>query len=76
MAVDPVPAAVHDGLALYAAGHGPPVLLVPSPHGFVLGPAAVGGLHALLLELGLTVVTFDPPGAFAFPARRAWTSTR
>jgi proline iminopeptidase len=65
VATCPAPTLVHDGLAVYVAGDGPAVLLVPSPHGFVLGPAASGELHAALLEIGCTVVTFDPPEAFA-----------
>src|SRR4051812_46160684 len=55
---------------MYATGEGPPVLLVPSPHGFVTGPTAAGPLHRSLLRLGVTVLTFDPPGAFA-SVRRA-----
>src|SRR5919202_302458 len=59
-----LPTAVHGGLAVYDVGDGPVVLLVPSPHGYVLGPSAEGELCGVLLEAGARVVTFDPPGAF------------
>jgi pimeloyl-ACP methyl ester carboxylesterase len=62
---------VHDGLAVYAAGSGRPVLLMPSPHGFTAGPAAHSALAGALLRLHRQLVTFDPPGAYAScrPAR-------
>ena len=55
---------VADGLAIYVLGAGPPVLLVPNPQGVVGEPAAAGRLAARLVELGRTVLTFDPPGVF------------
>jgi 3-oxoadipate enol-lactonase len=61
---DPTPAAVHDGLAVYDLGAGPPTLVVPSPHGFVLTSSASGPLSAATLKASPRVVTFDPPGAF------------
>ena len=44
---------------------------MPYPHGFPLCSTAEGPLAPLLLRLGRSVVTFDPPGAFrsARPAR-------
>lgn len=53
---------VTDGLAVYSAGAGPPLLLVPYPHGFLLEPMIAGALAASLIRLGRTVITFDPPG--------------
>jgi proline iminopeptidase len=53
---------VADGLAIYSAGAGRPILLVPYPHGFLLEPMIAGPLAALLIGLGRTVITFDPPG--------------
>jgi proline iminopeptidase len=70
---EPAPTSVVNGLAVYATrSHGPPVLLVPSPHGFVTGPAAASALHGALVDLGVRVLTFDPPGAYASsrPARQ------
>jgi hypothetical protein len=68
---EPLPTLMDDGLAMYATGEEPPVLLVASQHGFVTGPTSAGPLHRSLLGLGVTVVTFNPPGAFASnrPAR-------
>jgi pimeloyl-ACP methyl ester carboxylesterase len=37
---------------------------MPAPHGFVTDPTSEGQLAALLTDLGHTVITFDPPGAF------------
>ncbi len=56
------PVAIVDGLALYAAGAGAPVLFMPYPHGF--GVPFPAPLPALLLQVGLRVFSFDPPGAF------------
>jgi proline iminopeptidase len=55
---------VHNGLAVYMAGSGRPMLLMPSPHGFTAGPAAHSALAGVLLRLNRQLVTFDPPGAF------------
>jgi proline iminopeptidase len=65
-AVEPV--AIRDGLAIYERGSGPPVLLMPYPHGFTDGSMAGGALADLLVESGFRVLSFDPPGA--------WRSTR
>jgi pimeloyl-ACP methyl ester carboxylesterase len=59
------PAYVHDGLAVYDLGAGPPLLVMPNPQGMVAAPTAHSPLVELLVGLGRRVVTFDPPGAFA-----------
>ena len=61
------PAWVHNGLAVYDLGAGPPLLVMPNPQGMVRAPEAHGPLVELLAGLGRRVVTFDPPGAFASP---------
>lgn len=55
---------VKDGLAVYAAGDGKPLLLLPYPHGSTMRPMADSPLADLLAGLGRRVVTFDPPGAY------------
>ena len=60
--VDPV--SVVDGLAIYAVGHGEPVLLLPYPHGHTTEPMAQHPLANMLVGMGRTVVTFDVPGAY------------
>ena len=60
----PAPTAIQDGLALYAAGQGDPLLLMPYPHGFMVTPMVAGPLSASLQELGFRVISFDPPGMF------------
>ena len=61
------PAWVHNGLAVYDLGAGPPLLVMPNPQGMVRAPEAHGPLVELLAGLGRRGVTFDPPGAFASP---------
>jgi proline iminopeptidase len=56
------PALVQNGLSMYNAGEGEPLLLMPYPHGYSL--ASQGLLMPLLCELGRRVITFDPPGAY------------
>jgi proline iminopeptidase len=58
------PVSVVDGLAIYAVGHGEPVLLFPYPHGHTTEPMAQGPIAESLLGMGRTVVTFDVPGAY------------
>ena len=60
--VDPV--SVVDGLAIYAMGHGEPVLLLPYPHGHTTEPMAQGPMAEILAGQGRTVVSFDVPGAY------------
>ena len=55
---------LHSGLAIYSAGEGQTVLLMPYPHGFSISPIAEGTLAQTLVQSGHRVVTFDPPGAF------------
>jgi pimeloyl-ACP methyl ester carboxylesterase len=61
------PAWIHDELAVYDLGAGPPLLVMPNPQGMVRAPEANGPLARLLVGLGRRVITFDPPGAFASP---------
>ena len=58
------PVSVVDGLAIYAVGHGEPVLLFPYPHGHTTEPMAQGPMAEILAGMGRTVVTFDVPGAY------------
>ena len=58
------PVSVVDGLAIYAVGHGEPVLLFPYPHGHTTEPMAQHPLAEILAGMGRTVVTFDVPGAY------------
>jgi pimeloyl-ACP methyl ester carboxylesterase len=54
----------HTGLAVYRLGSSSPLLLMPTPHGFVVRPTPEGPMATLLAALGRAVITFDPPGAF------------
>jgi hypothetical protein len=65
------PACVHDGLAVYDLGAGPPLLVMPNPQGTVRAPEACSPLVELPLGLGRRVVTFDPPGRRPCPSG-AW----
>jgi pimeloyl-ACP methyl ester carboxylesterase len=58
------PTLMQDGLAMYAAGDGDPVLLMPYPHGFPVAPIIQGRLAKILIGLNRCVLTFAPPGAF------------
>ena len=46
------PAWIHDGLAVYDLGAGPPLLVMPNPQGMVRAPEAHGPLASLLVGLG------------------------
>lgn len=60
----PQPFAIHDGLAVYRIGEGPPVLLMPAPHRFQLpGDGTAGPLIDGLVRLGRQGISYDPPGA-------------
>jgi proline iminopeptidase len=60
----PDPLVIHDGLAIYRIGDGPPILLMPGPHRFQQpGDGSASPLIAGLTRLGRQVVSFDPPGA-------------
>jgi len=58
------PVLVREGLAIYDAGRGVPLLLMPYPHGFTYTPMADGALARSLIGAGRRVITFDPPGAY------------
>jgi len=58
------PVSVVDGLAVYTAGSGEPVLLFPYPHGHTTEPMAQSLMASFLTGMGRTVVTFDVPGAY------------
>jgi len=60
----PEPYAIHDGLAVYRIGGGPPVLLMPGPHRFQQpGDGSAMPLIEGLTGLGRQVISFDPPGS-------------
>jgi pimeloyl-ACP methyl ester carboxylesterase len=52
------------GLAVYTAGDGAPVLVLPYPHASTVRPMGEDDLAQMLVELGRSIVTFDPPGAY------------
>ena len=58
------PVSVVDGLAVYTAGRGAPVLLFPYPHSHTTEPMAQGPIAKALAGMGRTAVTFDVPGAY------------
>jgi pimeloyl-ACP methyl ester carboxylesterase len=64
VAPDPLPTVTTDGLAVFARGEGPPLLLMPYGHAVsVVGDATMERLLDGLAGLGRRVVTFDPPGS-------------
>ena len=58
------PAEVHNGLAIYRRGDGPPLLMFPYPHASGGGPMIDGALASLAVGCGFQVCTFDPPGQY------------
>jgi proline iminopeptidase len=58
------PDSVVDGLAVYTAGRGEPLLLFPYPHGHTTEPVVQGPIAKSLAGMGRTTVTFDVPGAY------------
>jgi pimeloyl-ACP methyl ester carboxylesterase len=58
------PDSVVDGLAVYTAGSGEPVLLFPYPHGHTTEPMAQNPIAETLAGMGRTVISFDVPGAY------------
>ena len=53
-----------DGLAVYTAGEGRPVLVMPYPHASTVRPMGGDALARSMVGLGRSIVTFDPPGAY------------
>lgn len=64
VSVERPPTLLHEGLAVDVVGEGPPVLVLPYPHGATRAPMCQHALVECLTELGRGVVTFDPPGAY------------
>ena len=62
-----------DGLAIYEAGVGEPLLLMPYWHAFTTSPMADGPLAEMLVSMGRRVITFDPPGAYGSTRRPKMT---
>ena len=58
------PHSIKNGLAVYTAGRGKPVLLFPYPHSHTRVQMVQEPLSELLVESGRMVVTFDVPGAY------------
>ena len=58
------PTAILDGLAVYRIGGGEPVFLMPYPHASGQASMAESELAEILVGLGRSVITFDPPGVF------------
>lgn len=59
-----MPADINDGLWVYDSGQGPAVLLMPYPHSYSTTNAANSAIARSLLQCGLRVITFDPPGSY------------
>ncbi|MAG13254.1 MAG: hypothetical protein CMN78_01525 [Spirochaetales bacterium] len=55
---------INNGLAMYKTGNGPPVLLMPYPHASGGSSMSESVLANMLVALGRTVITFDPPGLY------------
>lgn len=64
---------VIDGLAVYKIGEGEPSLLFPYPHGATLTSISESLLCRLLISIGRTVITFDPPQAYASKRKSDYT---
>jgi len=60
-----LPTTIRDGLAMYRVGEGEPLLVFPYPHAMTVSSMAEGSLVEVLLRCGRSVITFDPPGAYA-----------
>lgn len=58
------PTAIIDGLAVYKAGKGVPVFLMPYPHAYTDSPMIEGSLANILVDSGRSVITFDAPGSY------------
>ena len=58
------PAVFHNGLAIYSAGTGEPLLLMPYPHGFGRAPIVQEPFAAGFDELNQQVISFDRTGMF------------
>ena len=55
---------MQEGLAIYKTGEGEPVLLMPYPHASGGSPMIESALAEIIVSLGHTVITFDPPGLY------------
>nr|NQU94177.1 alpha/beta hydrolase [Bacteroidota bacterium] len=58
------PSQIQRGLAMYHIGNGEPVFLMPYPHASSPTSMAESPLAVILLDLGYSVITFDPPSSF------------
>lgn len=58
------PTAIINELAVYRLGEGEPVFLMPYPHASGGSSMAENPLADILLNLGRSVITFDPPGSY------------
>lgn len=59
------PTAISNGLAIYQVGEGEPIMLFPYPHATTVSSIAESPIIEILVQLERSVVTFDPPGAYA-----------